>query len=200
MAKSRCYTRGATSSGVRIVIGGAGQAALLRDDALEALKAQPQSDPEIQAACMKLAETREESAEDCNNAAWPLVSKPGQPDGDYERGLRLARAACRIEQENVAFLYTLGVALYRSGLIIEAVASLTRSNEQNQQKEPSDLAFLTLAHHRLGQFGTARGTLARLREVMKDPRWVGNQEAVSFLREAETIELDRLFPANPFAP
>jgi hypothetical protein len=57
-----------------------------------------------------------------------------------------------------------------------------------------------LAEHRLGLSEKARETLARLRAVMKDPEWADNPEAQAFLREAETIELDRVFPADPFAP
>jgi hypothetical protein len=34
---------------------------------------------------------------------------------------------------------------------------------------------------------------------MKHPQKAADAEAQSFLREAETIELDRAFPANPFA-
>jgi hypothetical protein len=56
-----------------------------------------------------------------------------------------------------------------------------------------------LAQHRLGQNAKARDTLGRLREVIKDPHWTGNQEAQAFLREAETIELDQVFPGDPFA-
>ena len=58
---------------------------------------------------------------------------------------------------------------------------------------------MALAQHRLGQSEKARDTLGRLREVMRDPQRAGNQEAQAFLREAETIELDRVFPADPFA-
>jgi hypothetical protein len=51
----------------------------------------------------------------------------------------------------------------------------------------------------LGQSEKARDTLGRLREAMKDPRLAGDAEAQAFLREAETIEFDQLFPADPFA-
>ena len=173
---------------------------LLRDDVLAALKAQPAADPEIQAACLKLAGTWPESALECNNAGWALVRDPGRPEADYQRGLRLAKAACRLEPENGAFLNTLGVAQYRCGLIAEALATLTRSNDLNQEKEPADLAFLALAQHRLGQSEKARDTLGRLREVMKNPASAGDPESQAFLREAETIELDQVFPADPFAP
>jgi hypothetical protein len=35
---------------------------------------------------------------------------------------------------------------------------------------------------------------------MKDPQSTVKAEAQAFLHEAETIELDRVFPADPFAP
>ena len=35
---------------------------------------------------------------------------------------------------------------------------------------------------------------------MKNPQRARDPEAQAFLREAETIELDQAFPADPFAP
>jgi WD40 repeat protein len=172
---------------------------LLRDDVIAALEAQPAADPEIHAACLKMAGDRPESAADYNNVAWPLIRDPGQPGADYQRGLRLSKAACRLEPDNGTYLNTLGVAQYRTGMIAEALATLTRSSELNKQSEAADLAILALAQHRLGQSDKARATLARLREVMQDPQRAGNPEAQAFLREAETIELDQVFPADPFA-
>ena len=135
---------------------------LIREDVIAALRAQPADDPQVQAACLKMAETWPESAEECNNAGWALVVAPGLPDTSYQRGLRLAKAARRLDPENGAFLNTLGVGQYRCGLIAEALATLTRSKALNHEKEPSDLAFLALAQHRLGQTEKARETLARL--------------------------------------
>lgn len=91
------------------------------------------------------------------------------------------------------------MAQYRYGLITEAVATLARSNNLNQQEEPADLAFLALAQHRLGQIEKARSILGRLREVMEHPKRAEDQESQAFLREAETIVLDQSFPADPFA-
>jgi eukaryotic-like serine/threonine-protein kinase len=173
---------------------------LLRDDVLAALKTQPAVDPEVQAACLELARAWNESALECNNVAWSLVRLPGQSDALYHRGLRLARTACRLQPDNGLYLNTLGAAQYRCGLVAGALATLTRSSDLNKQKEPSDLAFRALAQNRLGQSEEARSTLGRLRAVMKDPERAKDQEAQAFLREAETIELDRVFPADPFAP
>ena len=173
---------------------------LLRDDVLAALQAQPAAVPELQAACLKLAGSWPESATECNNVGFSLVREPGQPAAIYQRGLRLATAACRLEPFDGFFLNTLGVAQYRSGRIAEALATLTRSNEMNKQSEPADLAFLALAQHRLGQSRQAHNTLGRAcARLMKRPQSAGDQEAEAFLREAETIELDQVFPANPFA-
>jgi hypothetical protein len=172
----------------------------LRDDVLAAIEAQPVPDPEVQAACLNLAGTWPQFADQHNNVAWRLVRDVGRSDADYERGLRLARATCRLEPDNATYLNTLGVAQYRCGLMAEALATLTRSNDRNQQKLPEDLAFLALAQHRLGLSEPARETLGRLRAVLKDPQQAGNSESQAFLREAETIELDRVFPADPFAP
>jgi hypothetical protein len=48
----------------------------------------------------------------------------------------------------------------------------------------------------------ARNTLTRLRlrALMKRPQSAGDQMAEAFLREAETIELDHVFPDNTLAP
>ena len=138
---------------------------------------------------------------ECNNVGWSLVRDPGQPDAIYQRGLRLAEAACRLEPDNGFYLNTLGVAQYRSGLVAEALATLTRSNDLNKEKEPADLAFLALAQSRLGQSEKARvPPWVDCARLMKNPARAEDQEAQAFLREAETIELDQAFPADPFAP
>jgi hypothetical protein len=169
---------------------------VLRDDVLAAVQAQPAADPEVQAACLELAGTWTEPTSECDQAAGALVFKPGQPEASYQRGLRLAKAACRLEPENGGFVNTLGVAQYRCGLMAEALATLTRSNELNKERDSGELAFLALTQHRLGQSEKARSTLGRLRVLNKNP----DQVMQEFLREAETIELDQAFPADPFAP
>jgi hypothetical protein len=172
----------------------------LRDEALAALKARPAADPEVQAACLELAGAWTESAGNCNDVAWSLVREPGQPDVSYQRGLRLARAACQLDPDTGDYVYTLGVAEYRTGLITEALATLTRLNDLGHESEPNELAFLALVQSRLGQTEKARSSLGRFREVMNRPAWARDPEAQALLREAETIELDQAFPANPFAP
>ena len=44
-----------------------------------------------------------------------------------------------------------------------------------------------MAHQQLGHKEQAQATLARLREVMKQPAWEKNADAQDFLREAEGL-------------
>jgi hypothetical protein len=175
---------------------------LLSEEVIDALRAQPAADPEVLAACVKLAKTWSESSEACNKAAVLLILNPGQPAASYERGLRLARAASRQEPGNGGFLQTLGIAQYRVGLVPEALVTLTRSNALNQGKGPADLAFLAMARQRLGQTAEARAMLDRLRDLMRQGDRVGSQGDLdrAFLAEAEAVVLyDPMFPADPFS-
>jgi hypothetical protein len=176
---------------------------VLRDDVLAALQAQPAADPAIQAACLELAGTWTEPASECNDAGFALVRDPGRPEEDYRRGLRLAEAAWRREPGNGSFLNTLGVAQYRSDLAAPALATLMRSDALNGGKEPSDLAFLAMAHQRLDQPAEARAALVRLRDMIARRRGLALAQVAedrAFLAEAEAVILyDPVFPEDPFA-
>jgi hypothetical protein len=81
---------------------------VIRDDVLASLKAEPADDPEVQAACLELAESWTESANACDSVGHDLVYAPGKPDATYQRGLRLYKAACRLEPNNGEYLKGLG--------------------------------------------------------------------------------------------
>jgi hypothetical protein len=90
-----------------------------------------------------------------------------------------------------------------TSLVAEALATLTRSNALNKEKEPADLAFLAMAHQWLGHPAEARAVLDRLREVMRQvtPDVSQAAENLAFLAGAEAVVLyDPIFPADPFAP
>jgi hypothetical protein len=175
---------------------------LLREDVLAALRSQPATDPEIQAACLKLAENWGESSMDCDKAARSLIREPGRSSAIYERGMRLARAACLQEPGIGNFLSTLGIAQCRAGLLSEARETLTRSNALNNEKMPGDQAFLAIAQQRLGQTAEARAMLDRLRELMRrgNTAGPGASDNHAFLAEAEAVVLyDPEFPEHPFS-
>ena len=49
------------------------------------------------------------------------------------------------------------------------------------------LAFIAMAHYRLGQPDKAKAVLERLRTTMKLPPWATKQEVQSLFREAEAV-------------
>jgi hypothetical protein len=66
---------------------------------------------------------------------------------------------------------------------------------------PDDLAFLALAHQRLGQTVEARAMLDRLRDLMRQEKFAGGQVDLgrAFLDAAEVVRYDPSFPADPFS-
>jgi tetratricopeptide (TPR) repeat protein len=126
-----------------------------------------------------------------NNASWAVVARPGADAAAYRQALLQAETACQLTPDNGTALNTLGVAQYRLERYQEAADTLTHSDHLNaagnSSSLPPDLAFLAMAHGRLGQTEKAQGYLNRLRETMKEARWAKDEEAQGFLREAETL-------------
>jgi hypothetical protein len=88
-------------------------------------------------------------------------------------------------------LNTLGVALYRTGSFRESRDALTRSDQINSTlrvgRHPADVAFLAMAHFKLGREEEARASLAELRRLMKRPPWSRGAEAKGYLLEATNL-------------
>jgi eukaryotic-like serine/threonine-protein kinase len=174
---------------------------LFHADALDAVCADPTINPEVRAAALALAQPWPDLPSALNDAAWALVKLPNRPEADSRRGLRLVETACQLEPNSGAFLNTLGVAQYRTGQYEKAQATLERSNELQGNREPAELAVLTMTLHRLHHVEAARATQERLREVMKDPKIGANEENQGFLREAESVLLKSSdLPEEVFAP
>jgi hypothetical protein len=101
-----------------------------------------------------------------NSVAWYCVLAPDAV-ADYEAPVRLAEASLagypeRGRQRGDA-LRTLGAALYRAGRFKEAVRRLDESVQtRGDGGDPRGLAFLALAHHRVGHGDEARRWLDKL--------------------------------------
>jgi hypothetical protein len=133
-----------------------------------------------------------------------MVRLPGAGREAYCLALRQAETACGLIPRHGGLLRTLGGAQYRMAAYGEAVASLKAADRLNARAHggfsaPQDMAFLALAQFRQGQSEQARLALSRMRESMKTPRWLENEEAKALVREAEALERELSFPADPFA-
>ncbi|MBX9578757.1 MAG: protein kinase [Gemmataceae bacterium] len=125
---------------------------------------------------------------DVRSIARNWAEKPGEPAEKYRAAVRLAEAARRARPDHWEPASALGMALYRVGRDRDAVQVLTEANALYRLTEsarwvvgpvllsrwaglaaappthdhPANLAFLAMAHHRLGEADLARARLADL--------------------------------------
>jgi eukaryotic-like serine/threonine-protein kinase len=170
---------------------------LLRSDVLASLRADATVPEDIRPVALELAQEWEEDPNVIDRGGWEIVKVADGKAEDYARALRAYEAASRLVPGSGKLLGSLGVAQYRLGQYREVLATLQEAERlldaQNLASAggpgcyPSDLAFQAMAHFQLEQTDEARALLGRLRDKMKHPLWVGNAEALAFLREAETL-------------
>jgi tetratricopeptide (TPR) repeat protein len=125
-----------------------------------------------------------------NNVAWPVVRARGLEPEAYAEALMIVEEVHRRKPDHAGYLNTYGVAQYRAGRVADAAATLTRADRINTESmggAPPDLAFLAMAHHRLGQPEQATAAMTRLRELMAKPEHADVRENRAFLEEAEAI-------------
>jgi hypothetical protein len=134
-----------------------------------------------------------------NLESWDVVKLAGQSEAAYQTALRKAEEATRLMVDYGGVLNTLGVAQYRAGLVREALATLTRSNELNAGNLISDAIFAAMCRQKLGQTNQARAALDQIRQKSKNGQIQKlDQDDRLFLREAELLILDAEFPGSPF--
>jgi tetratricopeptide (TPR) repeat protein len=135
-----------------------------------------------------------------NRASTRIVARSGRDAAMYQRALRQAEAALRLAPpENRVSLpsnfrpeVVAGIAHYHLGHYRECEETLRSADALYQEQSklssgPRLLSFLARAYYQLGQKEEAQNTLARLRQVMKDPAW--SSDSPTYLREAaELIE------------
>jgi WD40 repeat protein/serine/threonine protein kinase len=161
----------------------------LKADVLARVRTDATLDRSEREFAVNVAQTHsEESPDRLRSLAWSQVRESSLPREAYARALRLVEAAESVAPGQAFHPPALGVAQYRLGWHAKALATLAKSQTVNATKRgshPADLAFLAMAQYQLHQKEEAKATLARLREVMKQPPWAKDAEAQGFLREAE---------------
>jgi hypothetical protein len=202
LALARSYARRLVRQEAERVVHALYNGAMFRDEVLERLRGDPSLSEPLRKEAISLAESMPEDPFCLNGASWGVVRyREGTPQA-IRRAVRASQAACRILANSGSALNTLGVAQYRAGDYEHCIATLTRSAQYNTERigypDPADLAFLALSHFRLGHTRQALEFLRRLRETMKLPGPAQDQESKDFLREAESLELDLVFPADAF--
>jgi tetratricopeptide (TPR) repeat protein len=141
-----------------------------------------------------------------NDLAWRLATGPPALR-DPARALMLARRAVAQTPGSAMHLNTLGVCLYRAGVLADAIAVLEKSLATgNGQADAFDLFFLAMARSKIGRTGAARADFDRAvkwRRVNPTPRGPGwNEELDEFQGEAQAMleGFAAELPADVFVP
>jgi tetratricopeptide (TPR) repeat protein len=138
-------------------------------DALMQLRPGVASEDEVRTAVRELGRFVD-TPRDQNNVAWFLVTCRDRRFRDPGRAVELSRRTVDAEPKNGAFRNTLGVARYRAGDVLGAVAALEQSMRLRDGGDAEDWFFLAMAHRRLGD--PYRPLLYYLAAV----RWMDNKK------------------------
>jgi hypothetical protein len=118
--------------------------------------------------------------------SWAVVRQPYLNTFQYRFALLQAEHACRLAPDRQEYRTGLGATQYRAGLYREAIATLGGA-EPPDKGSPTVLAFLAMAHHQLGQQEQAQAILARLRELLDQPRWAKDAGTLDLVHEAQAL-------------
>ncbi|MHC5009965.1 MAG: tetratricopeptide repeat protein, partial [Planctomycetota bacterium] len=123
--------------------------------------------------------------------AWDIACRADQTAEGYEAALAGARFFLEAHPDDYLVVNTLGVLEYRLGRYEDALATLSRSDahfsEIYEGGVPEDVAFIAMAQKQLGDDDAARAALARLRELMQQPRNADDRCKADLLAEAERL-------------
>ncbi len=161
---------------------------LSRADVRQYLRTSPTITPEAQQLALSLADLyREETnIERYQQEGWAVVRQPYLNAFQYRFALLQAEHACRLLPGKGTFMTTLGAARYRAGNFREAIEILEKV-ERLDNNSPTTLAFLAMAHHRIGQEVQARAVLARLLALSDRLHRVKDGDALDLMHEAEAL-------------
>jgi hypothetical protein len=121
-----------------------------------------------------------------HRASWALVRQTYLNAFQYRFALLQAEHACRLLPGKGKYMTTLGAAYYRAGHDWETIETMEKADRLDKDS-PAALAFLAMAHHRLGRHDQARAVLARLRALLDEPHRAQGAEALDLMHAAEAL-------------
>jgi len=155
-------------------------------------------DPKLREAALKMVQSVGDVPFRLDSAAWEVATSPDRSVAAYGMAVRWAARAVEGMPWHEGMIRTLGVAQCRAGEWKAALATLDRAAAMRARPNPADLAFLAMAHQRLGPRDAALAALEHLRAEMKKPENGNNEALRGFLQEAEAVVAG--VGANPSGP
>jgi hypothetical protein len=163
---------------------------LLKAEVMARIRADRGIGEEVRRQALALADRQQDDAGRYKQACRDVVRHREAAPALFPKALGWAQTASRLSPKDGACLTALGLAQYRLSQYADALKTLTRAealNQANPADQLADLAFLAMAHQRLGHKAEAARALGRLRDLMKQSRFSIDQEALAYLAEAEAL-------------
>jgi tetratricopeptide (TPR) repeat protein len=120
------------------------------------------------------------------NEAWAVIKSPGANRGQLELALKKAKAA-NDSEENTYFMMVIAVAYYRLEQYQEAERAFSDATARGMAPDIVSLSFSAMTFKRLGKDSLATDTLARAKELMRDPKRSPSAEYRAILNEATEV-------------
>jgi tetratricopeptide (TPR) repeat protein len=125
------------------------------------------------------------------DVSW-LIARDADRSGDeYKAALSAIERILDEQPDKRACINTQGILHYRLGQYEEALTALARSHALYSQDYetgvPADLAFMAMAHHKLGHDRDAEQGMGRLRAAMENPELARSEDNQAHLAEAEAM-------------
>lgn len=162
-----------------------------RSELIDHLQQDLRISPRLRQRALDVAARYVEKPDQLIHLSRATVARPAGDPESYRQALRQATAACRLAPPVASYLSTLGIAQYRTAKFDDAISTLigaARLYEAAGEPVPPEVfAFTAMAYHRLGQSDSTRKWLKCLREALKKPEWIHQEEALRFSKEAEAL-------------
>ncbi|MFC1792770.1 protein kinase [Planctomycetota bacterium] len=147
---------------------------------------------EVRQAALEIANAhRSEDAEKLKKESWEVVSSPDERIRNYQVALEKARSAKRFEPDDWSILNTLGIALYRVGAYDDTIIALRETEklraDSGAEADPTNVAFIAMTLHRLGQNEEAHAARNRLHSLFYEGKYDNDYEALNSLVELEKL-------------
>jgi WD40 repeat protein len=149
-------------------------------------------DGSVRRVALQIADARRwEDADKLIDESWEIASSPDANITYYQTALKKAELSNRLEPNDLFTLSQLGVAQYRVGAYEDALNTLNNVEKMFNDIGREDnltadiLAFIAMAHHRLGHAEDAKIILDRLRIFFEQGQY--SLRARDILIEAERL-------------
>lgn len=122
-------------------------------------------------------------------ACWRTLRRKDATAEEYQRALRQATLARRLDPNRDNVEAAIGVAQFRCGNYETSVQTLKNNISARASKSPWDLAFLAMALHHAGHAETARATLQQAEDILKKPPFdrIRSPELEGIWKEAQEL-------------